>query len=177
MSLKELLNNRRSYRHNFTDRKITKDELHYLMEAAYLAPSGCNLQSSRVIGILDQDKLDKLAEIFGFAWAKTATAAIVIVAKPMALEGRGPSRHKEDFGAAAQNLWLAITDLGLATTWIQGQIENEKGEQMAKVLKVPEDYKVSGYFPIGEPSRETVGPKKMPFEARCFLDEFGAEFK
>lgn len=177
MQLKELLKNRKSYRFDFTDRKVTKDELHYLMEAAYLAPSGCNLQSSRIIGILDEEVLQKLSEIFGFAWAKTATAAIVIVTKPMAIEGRGPSRYKEDFGAAAQNLWLAITDLGLATTWIQGQIENEKGEQMAEVLNVPEDFSLIGYFPIGEPSREATRPNKMPFEERCFLDEFGKEFK
>lgn len=90
--------------------------------------------------------------------------------------GKGPSRHKEDFGAASQNLLLAVEELGLATTWIQGQIENEKGIEIGKLLKVPEEYIVMGYFPIGEPIKEVKGPKKLSFEERCFLEEFGVEF-
>lgn len=176
MELKDALRNRKSYRFEFTDRKVTRDELKYMMEAAYLAPSGCNLQSLRVVGVLDEDKIKKLGEIFGFAWAQSATAVIVLLTKEVAMEGRGPSRYREDFGAASQNLWLAVTDLGFATTWIQGQIDNEKGEAMEVLLNVPEDYTITGYFPIGEPSREAISPKKMPFDERCFLDEYGKTF-
>lgn len=57
---KKILKSRRSYRHEFSDRKVTKEELKYIMEAAYLAPSGCNLQTSRIIEILDQEKIKTL---------------------------------------------------------------------------------------------------------------------
>ena len=57
---KEILKSRRSYRHEFSDRKVSKEELKYIMEATYLAPSGCNLQTSRIIGILDQEKIKTL---------------------------------------------------------------------------------------------------------------------
>ena len=176
MELKEILKNRRSYRHDFSDYKVTKEELKYLVEAAFLAPTGCNLQSSRIIGILDEEKLKEIGEIFGRSWAKTATAAVIIATKPVALKGRGDSRYREDFGAAAQNLLLAVEDLGLATTWIQGNIEFEKAKEIGKLLNVPEDYTVTGYFPIGQPIKKVDGPKKISFNERCFLDEFGKEF-
>ena len=44
---------------------------------------------------------------------------------------------------------------------------------MGKLLKVPEEYTVMGYFPIGEPIKKVKGPKKLEFKERCFLDEFG----
>ena len=116
------------------------------MEATYLAPSGCNLQTSRIIGILDQEKIQSLGEIYGREWAKTAKAVVIIATKEGFLKGKGPSRHKEDFGAAAQNLLLAVKDLGLGTTWIQGQIEDGKNIKMGKLLKAPEEYTVMGYF-------------------------------
>lgn len=47
---------------------------------------------------------------------------------------------------------------------------------MGKLLKAPEEYTVMGYFPIGEPIKEVKGPKKLSFEERCFLEEFGVEF-
>ena len=107
---------------------------------------------------------------------KSLMASIEFATKEMALKGKGPSRHKEDFGAAAENLLLAVEELGFATTWIQGQIENEKGAEIGKLLKVPEDYTVAGYCPIGEPVTEVKGPKKMEFNERCFIDEFGKGF-
>lgn len=177
MEFRDLVKKRKSYRHNFSRRKVTKEEMKSILESASLAPSGCNLQSARFIGVLKEELVGKIGEIYGFDWAKTATACVVVVAKEVAKEGKGPSRYKEDFGAAAQNLLLAITDLGLATTWIQGQIENEKGSQIAKLLKVPKEYKMMGYFPIGEPIEEVKGPKKMTFEERCFIDEFGKSYR
>ena len=176
MELRDVLKKRVSYRFDFTDRKVTKDELKYIVEAAFLAPSGSNRQTPRIIGVLDDEKVLKLGEIYGFDWAKTATAAVVIAYKVMEKRPGKRSRHLEDFSAAAQNLLLAVVDLGYATTWIQGQIENEKSEQMAELLNLPEDLNVIGYFPIGEPSREVSGPEKMSFDERCFLNEFGSSF-
>ncbi len=176
MDLQELLRKRRSYRKDFSKRKVTKEEMKIILEAAFLAPYGCNLQSARMIGVLEEEKVKKIAEIYGFEWAKSSTACVVIATKEMYKEGKGPSRDKEDLGAAAENLLLAVESLGLATTWIQGQIENGKGIEIGKELKVPKDYKVTGYFPIGEPMVEVKGPKKMEFNERCFIDEFGRPF-
>ncbi|MDO5649083.1 MAG: nitroreductase family protein [Gallicola sp.] len=177
MELQELLRKRRSYRGMFTERKVTMEEMRLIIEAAFLAPTGCNLQSSRMIGVLDNEKVKRIAKIYGQEWAATAPSCVVIATKEMYRKDKGPSRHREDFGAAAQSLLLAVENLGLATTWIQGQIENEKGKEIGSLLKVPEEYSVIGYFPIGEAEKETNGPKKMTFEERCFLDEFGKEFK
>lgn len=176
LEFKEVLKKRRSYRKKFSDRKVTREELKYIIEAAYMAPSGRNLQTARIIGVLEEQKVNKIAEICGYEWAKDTTACVVIVTKEILGAGNKPSRHKEDFGAAAENLLLAVTDLGLATTWVQGYIENEKGIQIEKLLNVPDDYYVIGYFPIGEPEEEVKDPKKLSFKDCCFIEEFGKEF-
>lgn len=177
MELRDVLQARRSYRASFGARKVTHDEMRYILNAAYTAPSGCNLQTARMVAVLDPHTLTALGEIVGHSRVKTATAALVMTTKPLAIEGRDPSRNKEDFGAAAQNVLLAVTDLGLATTWIQGQIENEKADKIAALLEIPEDYSVVGYFPIGEPTREVKAPNKLAFEERCFIDRFGQAFE
>lgn len=175
MSLLELMKKRASYRDEFTDREVSLDEMNYLLESGYTAPSGCNLQTPRFIGVLDRDKVKKIAEIYGHDWAKTSTACIVIVTKPLALKGKGQSRYLEDFGAAAQNILLSVVELGFATTWIQGQIEGEKASAIAEVLNVPEDYTVIGYFPIGEPKNSLNYVKKQDFSERCFIDTYGSK--
>lgn len=174
-ALSALLKNRHSYRHPFSDRPVTREQLRWILEAAYLAPSGCNLQTPRMIGILDPNQLKTLAAAYPGAWAQTAPAAVVIVTHPAQLPGKGESRYLEDFGAAAENLVLAVESLGLATTWIQGQITS-KAQVFAEALGVPAPYQVIGYFPIGYPTTQPHPPAKEPFEARCFLDHYGQPF-
>lgn len=177
MKILEIMKKRASYRKKFTDRCLTIEEIKYIVEAGFEAPSGCNLQTPRFIGVTDKDKVEKISEIYGHDWAKTSTACIVIITKPMTLGDKYRSYHLEDFGAAAQNVLLAISELGFASTWIQGQIEGEKAEKIAELLNVPEDYMVIGYFPVGEPEEEVVhARKKESFEERCFLNGYGEKF-
>lgn len=175
MKLLELMSKRVSYRKEFTDKNISIEELNYIVKAGFLAPSGCNMQTPRFIAVKDIEKVKEIANIYNHNWAKTSKACIVVITKPIAKNGK-VSRYLEDFGAAAQNILLAITELGYATTWIQGQIEGEMASKIGEVLEVPEDYTVIGYFPIGEPKEEVSPPEKMSFEERCFLDSYGNKF-
>ena len=51
------------------------------MEAGFLAPSGCNLQTTKFIAVDDPELVKKLAEIYGHEWAATAPAAILLLTK------------------------------------------------------------------------------------------------
>lgn len=57
MELQEVLNSRRSMRSYDAERKVTKEQLETIINAAILAPSWKNLQTSRYYCILSDEKL------------------------------------------------------------------------------------------------------------------------
>lgn len=169
----EIIRKRRSYRKGYTDRVVTRAELEQIVEAAYQAPSGCNLQTVEIIGVLDPQLNQQLKEIVDCSWLAGATAGVVLLSRPIAKPGFGDSRYKEDFGAAAENLLLQTEALGLASCWIQGHIEGDKAERIRKLLQVPEELLVMGYFPLGEPAKAVTPPKRKSIGERCFIDRYG----
>ena len=172
MQTLEAIKSRKSYRSTFAPTKVPREDLKEIIEAGFLAPSGCNLQTTKFIGVDEPELVKKLAEIYGFEWAATAPAAILLLTKFTASPG-GPSYHVQDFSAAAENILLALTDKGYATTWIEGQIRGEKGERMKAVLGVPAEYDIAVYMPLGIPASTVQAPKKDPFEERAWFNGFG----
>jgi nitroreductase len=70
---------------------------------------------------------------------------------------------------------LAITDLGYASCWIEGQVtENtETQEKISKILNVPADYIVVGFLPVGIAESEGKRPEYKAFEERVWFNKFG----
>ena len=83
--------------------------------------------------------------------------------------------HVQDYSAAIQNLLLAITDLGYASCWIEGHITDTDriGDQMARILGVPEEYALIAYLPVGIPAEQVKGPRKKPLRDRIWFNGFG----
>lgn len=172
MNTLEAIKTRKSYRSTFKSTPIPREDLREIIEAGFKAPSGCNMQTTKFIGVDDPKLVKQLAEIYGFTWAATAPAAIILLTKYTASPS-GPSYHIQDFAAAAENILLALTDKGYATTWIEGQIRGEKGEKMKAALEVPEEYEIAVYMPVGIPDATVQEPKKLPFEERVWFNGFG----
>lgn len=171
MELMEAIRNRKSYRNSFTDALIPRDDLMEIMEAGYLAPSGCNMQTTQFIAVDDTQTLKSLAGIFGKPWAATATAAILVLTKET-LSPSGVSYHIHDFSAAAENILLAVTAKGYATVWIEGQIRGESARKMGDLLGVPQDITVAIYLPIGVPEEPFFDAPKKPFADRAWLNGY-----
>lgn len=171
METMQAIRGRKSYRKRFRPDPISRESLKELIEAGFLAPSGCNMQTARFIGVDDPDLVKRLADIYGYEWAKSAPAAILILTK-YTLAPSGESYHIQDFSAAAQSILLAVEDKGYATTWIEGQIRGEKGRRMKEVLGVPEEYEIAVYLPVGVPAEQVKRPGKLPFEERAWFNGF-----
>ena len=172
MNTMDAIRARASYRGKFTSQPIPREDLMELLEAGYLAPSGCNTQTTRLIGVDDPALVRKLAEISGVAWAAGAPAAILVIAcETPAFDGH--CYHLEDASAATENLLLAIADKGYASTWVQGQIRGEKGREMGKLLGVPEEMQVLVYLPVGIPAEQLKRPVKKPLEERVWINGYG----
>lgn len=170
----QALRARKSYRGTFLETPVPREDLMEMVEAGFLAPSGCNTQTTKFIAVDDPKLVRELAEIYGYDWAKTAPAAILVLSQKIQARN-GAYYDVEDFAAAAENILLAVTAKGYATTWIQGQIDYEgKAERMAELLGIPEEMKVEIYLPIGIPAQETKAPKKLAFEERVWFNHYGS---
>lgn len=80
----------------------------------------------------------------------------------------------QDYAAAIENMLLAITALGYASCWYEGHITDTDriGDQMAKILQVPEEYELVCFLPVGLPQGDPPPLRKRPFAQRAWFNGF-----
>lgn len=110
---------------SLTDKKINKEQIAQLFEAARWAPSSFNAQPWRYIYATKNQKPihNKLASLLfdGNNWAKEAHLLILICAKTTFEYKNKPNiHHAYDTGAATENLFLQATALGLSAHEMAG---------------------------------------------------------
>lgn len=174
MELMEAIRARKSYRNEFYNTPVPRSDLREILEAGLAAPSGCNLQTTQLIGVDDPVLVKRLAEIYGREWAATAPAAILVLTKET-MSPSGNSYHVHDYSAAVENMLLAIAAKGYASVWIEGQIRGERAKEMGALLGVPEEYTVAVYLPVGVPAKSMAEAVKKPFSERAWLNGYQKE--
>ena len=136
---------RRSIR-NFLQTPVEREKIEILLKAAMAAPSACNLQPWAFIVVDEAETLEKVrnAAVQG---NYNAPLAIVVcgVFKHIPWEGDG---WIQDCGAAAQNIMLEATELGLASVCVGGFEENE----LRGALDIPDDVQPLCILEIGYPA-------------------------
>lgn len=172
MEFKELLFKRRSVR-SFTQRKLTQDEIKYLLTAAINAPNACNFQSWHFICVTDPEVKEKFKGICA-DWVSTAPVVFVICTDSKKLDERCRDKewsHKlviQDTALAMENMLLAAADIGLGGCII-GAYNQEK---CVSALNIPEKYTPVALLPIGEPTAETPArSRKSIEEVTTFIGE------
>ena len=175
MELFEAVNTRHSYRGAYADTAVPREHLRQIMEAGLAAPSGCNKQTTYLIGVDDKDLLRDLLGIMDPPTCPTAPAAILVLTERRAAytDGYGIPRcyAVQDYAAAIENMLLAVTALGYASCWIEGHITDadEQGRRMAERLNVPAQYELICILPVGVPLEGMKLPRKRDFPQRaCF---------
>jgi nitroreductase len=142
--------------------EISEDELMTLFEAAKWAPSSFNNQPWRFLYARRNTEnwlpfFNLLAE-FNQAWAKNASALIVITSKKTFEHNGKPARtHSFDAGAAWQNLALQGSARGLGVHGMQG-FDYDKARE---VLNVPDDCEVEAMVAVGKPGNKEELPEKL----------------
>ena len=172
-----VISDRCSYRGAYLPSPVPQEDLIRILEAGLAAPSGCNKQTTSLIAVDNPEILAKLNALIDPPVGKTDTApAMVCVLTRRIVAYRDRCFAVQDYSAAIQNMLLAITALGYASSWIEGHITDvdQIGRKMADVLGVPEEYELVCYLPVGIPAEPVVrGAKKQPFAQRAWLNGFG----
>jgi nitroreductase len=139
---------------SFTDRKMTKAEVHSLLEAARWAPSASNHQPWRFVWSLrDEPSFDAiLGALTGNnpVWARKAAALIVVVTKET-VQGRDgaevPNRTAGfDTGAAWMSLALQAQAMGLAAHAMGGFDKTT----LSSAVALPNGHTLQAVVAVGE---------------------------
>lgn len=165
---------RRSYRGKYHPTPVPREHLVKIIEAGCHAPSGCNKQTTSFLAVDDPEVLKKLHAVIQPPVGETAPAMVCVLTKKV-IAYRGKTFYIQDYSAAIQNMLLAIVDLGYASCWVEGHITDDDriGDQMAKILGVPEEYELVAYLPVGIPAEEVKPITKKKLSERAWLNGFG----
>ncbi|GAA0372142.1 nitroreductase family protein [Bacillus horti] len=157
---------------SFTKQAIPESLIVELLTAGTYAPSSGNMQPWEFIVIQEHEQMQELVgcTYFGYFskggnhqhWIGEAGVIFVVCANQKRTEARygqdGKGWSIIDVSAAAENILLAATALGLAGCWVGGFDE----KKVKELLRIPEYVKIIGLLPIGYPLQETKRKSRLP---------------
>lgn len=155
MDFKDLVQKRRSIR-KFTDEKVSDDDLHTILRAGLMAPTGHGLRGWQFVVVDDPLKLAAISECrtMGSEFVKGVAVAIVVAYDPSSTDV-----WIEDASIAAVTMQYQVTDLGLGSCWCQIRSrQNAEGVSASDVIKkvvgLPDSMEVECVVGIGHPAIE-----------------------
>ena len=172
MELFDAITRRHSYRGAFKNDPVPEGDLRLIAEVGVRAPSGCNKQTTHFCIVNDKEKLTAFAALLPRPVVQTAQAILVVVSDSRpAYDDR--SFEAQDYGAAVENMLLAITALGYATVWLDGVLRHDGiAEKIADIIKLKDrkHLTVSVILPIGVPEEIHTQHERLPLDQRVFLN-------
>jgi nitroreductase len=175
MNILECIQKRYSYRGSYKNVPVSREDLEIIIKAGLSAPSGCNKQTTSLVGLDDPEILNSITGLIkknGFGGSIPPAGICILTQK---IPGYADVYfYIQDYAAAIENMLIAITALGYASCWIEGHItENiETQKQIAKILNIPEKYIVVGFLPVGLPENDGKRPKYKSFSERAWYNIF-----
>jgi len=154
METLEAIISRRSVR-RYKEKKVPKDMVTKVLEAARWAPSSKNSQPWSFIILEDEKVRRNVAETTTHGkFLANAPVGVVVVVDPKL------SNHPvEDGAAATQNMLLAAHTLGLGACWIAAH-GSPYEEKLKNILGVPKDKTILSIISIGFPAESPKTTRK-----------------
>ncbi len=163
---------RSSYRGAFQREPVPRDDLLTILKAGAAAPSGCNRQTASFIAVDEETLLQEIKSIFPNPSCRTAPAFILTFTQEIAAAG-GHYYNVQDYGAAIENMLLAIKSMGYETCWYEGSIRG-CAKEISELLNVPEERRLVCLLPVGKAEEEaTEKAVKKDFTERAWFNGFG----
>ncbi len=136
----------------FKNKPVEKEKIDLLIEAARLAPSAKNIQPWHFVVIQDKEKRAQLTSICkDQAFVSEAPVSIAVCCNDIEyIMSCGEKKYVVDGTIAAEHIVLQAAELGLGTCWICAFYHN----QMAKLINLPDDYKIICLIATGYPAIE-----------------------
>lgn len=153
MDFFEVIKKRHCVRSFDQTREVADEQIKQIIEAGRRAPSAGGIYPVNFAVVREQGKKDKLAEAsFGQRFVALAPVVIVVSADIEKTAARYGERGRElyaiqDAAAAAENIFLAATALGLGACWVGAFDE----EEVRSILGLSGNIRPLTIMPIGYP--------------------------
>ncbi|MCI8453232.1 MAG: nitroreductase [Lachnospiraceae bacterium] len=161
---------RASYRGGYKDEPVPREDLKLILEAGLAAPSGCNRQTTSLVAVDEPALLEEIRRIFPKPSCQTAPALILVFTQKIAsIDGR--FYHVQDYGAAMENMLLAIKALGYDTCWYEGNVRS-CAKDLAALMGAPDEAELVCVLPVGRAAEELHRVNKKGFEERAWFNGY-----
>jgi len=171
MELFEAVSRRLSYRGEYLAGKVSRPDLEKIVQAGLDAPSGRNRQTTSFVIVDDEKLLSEIGGILPSRLVKSAPAVIVAAFRDEDAKDVFAS-EREDCAAAVQNMLLAITALGYASCWIDGELRLDgRADALGALLRLPAGMKARVLLPVGKAAGEDVRRAKLAFGQRVYYNQ------
>ncbi|MGE6630456.1 oxygen-insensitive NADPH nitroreductase [Bacillus sp. NPDC077027] len=173
----ETLLNHRSIR-SFTDERLTKEEIHTLVKSAQAASTSSYVQAYSIIGVTDQKKKAKLAELAGNQPYVEKNGHLFVFCADLKRQDhiacKAGENNREAFenteaflisvidaALAAQNMSVAAESMDLGICYIGG-LRNQLVE-VAELLNIPSYVLPLFGLVVGHPAKQSSKKERLPF--------------
>lgn len=139
----EAIRKRRSVR-RYKPTPISNEVIEKLVDAGRWAPSAMNVQPWEFVAVTDPETRRRIADITDYGkFIAEAPLCIAVLCKDT-------KYYLEDGCAAAENILIAATALGLGTCWVAGD-KKRYADEIRKLLGAPSGYKLVALISVGYP--------------------------
>ena len=158
--------NRKSVR-EFTDEKVSHDDLETIIKAAMSAPSALNLQPWEFIVFDEEETLEFMTDLHEYSGMfKSATAGILVCGNMEKTIRDYEELWIQDCSASTQNILLAIEALNLGGVWLGIYPIKERCQKLTDYFGLPENiipFSVIalGHYSKNVESKDKYDPKKV----------------
>jgi len=169
----EALRKRRSIR-DFNSDEVPDEVLRKLVYAANRAPTGGNASYRRVVVVRDMKMIELIKQVSPGILGNPAALMAICTDLDLAYEQLGRLGRNIcsilDAGAAAENVTLAATAMGVGSCFTKSYSETAVKE----LLKMPDGYRVEVILQLGYPKKLLPPPSKPRKGAGLvYVDRFG----
>lgn len=146
----------------FSEKKVEKELIDKIIDAAILSPTAVNKQPYRIWSIESDEGKEKVKQVTKFTFG-AGTFLVVGAKEDEAWTRKYDNRNFADVDAAivATHMMMEVTDLGLGTTWV-GYFDAPLMKELFPEMK---DYDLIAIFPIGY-EKEGVEPSPRHTERK-----------
>ena len=155
---------RRSVR-TYLEKPVEPEKIETLLRAAMQAPSAGNQQASEFLVVQDAAALRQLSQMSPYS-GLLAKAPLAIVLLGNTERMKLSENWEQDLGAAAENMLLEATELGLGAVWLGVHPLKERIDAVKAQLSLPEKLRPFAVVAVGYPKEEN---------ANHFVDRWNAE--
>ena len=158
----------------YTDKRISEDAIHTILQAAMSGPSCVNSRDWSFIVVQNRETLRKMAAGTGKPAAPlfTADAAVLICGDLTRAHSRCPEYWVIDCAIAGQNMVLAANALGIGSVWLGTWPNAARIQAQAELFALPPTLVPHSILAFGFPQTPHLQLRNLYDPDRVFFERF-----